>query len=199
MSLREYEYSQKELPGLQHVISGMPTETFATCDPGVVGAAATISLAGRSPRVSSIWPLNIGVHSVAGHLAARDVRVLFQELPYVGRDPTAALRLQRRAGYLPAYLAGLVDPEPVVVVWMRPTSWHQFLRAWCGQNLEKRTDKSEYDAKSVALRYAGEVLRGDGRFEGASEKLKSGIADAVSMAAWASITVFGVGGLHGDG
>jgi hypothetical protein len=187
MSLREIDYTGKKLWDLRGAFEPQP---FAAMDPGLSGAVVVYERIGLTPgglieRPVAVFPLALPLEAIAVELVKRGVRLVFVESQHQKKNTQSVLKLARRAAYLPAFLAGMVQPEEVTAVWLHPASWQTVLRVAEGK---KRLAAGE--AKELALQYAGRIFGGDGRWTGATKSLRSGIADATMIALWAQRVVW---------
>ncbi len=183
MSLREIDFNLRQLWDIRGRFSGVP---FAAVDPGEYGAVlAYPEMAGavgqKIPRAAKLFPMSAGLDTIAEGLIQLGVRMLVVEGQHVNRDISGALKLARRAAYLPAFLAGALAPEDVTVIWLQPASWQSTLKNLHG----KRPRLKKGEAKQLALEYAETIYGEDGRWLGATKAQRSGIADTNAIALWA--------------
>lgn len=179
--IREIEFSARKLWDLR---GSFPEQPFAAVDPGNDGAVVVYDRIGLTsdgliPKPIAVFPLSVPLDVICSELVNRGVRLLFVESQFVGGNSSSAIKLVRRAAYLPAYLAGRWQPEDVTVVWVTPATWQAVMRLMKGSKLEKG------EAKVVAERLATTIFAGDGRWVGANKAQRSGIADAMAIALWA--------------
>ncbi len=179
--IREIEYSAKLLWDLR---GRFPEQPFAAVDPGAEGVVVVYDRIGLTSdgvieKPAKVFPLAVSLDHIARELVDSGVKLLFVEAQYQGVNPHTTIKLVRRAGYLPAFLAGMWQPEDVTVVWVVPATWQAVLRKMEGRKLAKG------EAKVLAQQYAARIFGGDGRWVGASNAQKSGVADAMAIALWA--------------
>lgn len=188
MSLHEVSFSAKKLWDLR---GNIPAQPFASVDPGRVGAVTvhtSIALAasGLIHKPQAVFPLTVPLDTIARSLRTMDVKLLFIENQHVKINMASAIDLVRRAAFLPAYLAGSMDPQDVTVMWVHPSTWQNSLRKLMG--LKGRAASGE--GKALALKCAEQIFDGDGRFVGANKEQRQGIADAEAIALWAIRTLW---------
>ena len=182
--IREIEFSAKLLWGLR---GSFPEQPFAAVDPGTDGAVVVYDRIGLTSdglieRPCKVFPLTVSLDVIARELVNSGVKLLFVEAQYQGVNPSTTIKLVRRAGYLPAFLAGMWQPEDVTVMWVQPATWQSIVKKWAaieGRRLKKG------EAKKLAMALATQIFNGDGRFVGANKAQRQGIADAEAIAVWA--------------
>lgn len=192
MSLHEISYAVDKLWGLR---GNIPAQPFAAVDPGRVGAVVVhehiaMTTGGLIGKPVAVFPLTVPLTTIVAELKKRRVRLLFIEGQHIRVNMASAIDLVRRAAYLPAYMAGALEPDDVTVVWVQPATWQGSLRKMEG--LQGRIQKGE--GKALAMQYAERMFDGDGRFVGANKEQRQGIADAQAIALWAERTLWLQGG-----
>lgn len=183
--IREIEYSAKLLWDLR---GRFPEQPFAAVDPGAEGAVVVYDRVGLTSdglieKPAKVFPLTVSLDWIVRDLRSMGVRLLFVEAQHVGGvNAQSAIKLVRRAAYLPAYLAGASGPEDVTVMWVQPATWQAMVKKWA--RIEDRKLKKG-EAKELAMALAKQIFNGDGRFVGANKAQRQGIADAEAIAVWA--------------
>lgn len=178
--IREIEFSAKLLWGLR---GSFPEQPFAAVDPGTDGAVVVYDRIGLTSdglieRPCKVFPLTVSLDVIARELVNSGVKTLLVEAQYHGPSAMTTIKLARRAGYLPAFLAGMWQPEDVTVMWIAPATWQGMLQRLEGRKLDKG------EGKVLAQKYAERIFKGDGRWVGANKAQRSGIADAMAIALW---------------
>lgn len=178
--IREVEFTARKLWDLR---GSFPAQPFAAVDPGADGAVVIYDRIGLAPgglieRPCKVFPLTVSLDVIARELVTSGVKMLLVEAQYHGPSAMGTIRLARRAGYLPAFLAGMWQPEDVTVLWIAPTTWQSMLGRMEGHKL------ATGEGKVLAQKYATRIFGGDGRWVGANKAQKSGIADAMAIALW---------------
>lgn len=179
--IRDVEFTARKLWDLR---GSIPQQPFAAVDPGQVGAVVVYGRVGLRDdglieRPNAVFPLTVPLEVICRDLVSRGVKTLLVEAQYQGPNPIGVIKLARHAGYLPAFLAGMWQPEDVTVMWVQPATWQTVLR-----QLEGKKRLKAGEAKGLALQYAERIYDGDGRWVGANKALQSGIADATAIALW---------------
>ena len=184
--IREIEFSAKLLWGLR---GSFPEQPFAAVDPGTDGAVVVYDRIGLTSdglieRPCKVFPLTVSLDVIARELVNSGVKTLLVEAQYHGPSAMGTIKLARRAGYLPAFLAGMWQPEDVTVMWIAPTTWQSMLGRMEGHKLAKGEKRPKGEGKVLAQKYAERIFKGDGRWVGANKAQRSGIADAMAIALW---------------
>lgn len=170
--IQEYEWLKKQQATLRGVFTNR--ESFCAIDPGQYGAALLFCTDPpcETPNHVVVLPGHANDIALAVEATRLKVRLFVVEAQYHGINARTDLQLARRTGMLMGHIAHAC-PQDVRVVFVPPASWQTTL----GKQRRGKT-------KELAMAQAGDAFRFDSRYTGASEKLRSGIADAFCMARW---------------